>query len=100
MLSKEKKLGQVFTSRSDHLTRFLDSVGYTGEKILDKYIMEPASWRWSVFLLAIVERYIDAALQAKYKPKQIKAGLEKYIYAIELDAVEYKKSIESLNQFH
>ncbi len=97
MNEKNKKLGQVFTPRWI-VDEILDSIGYSGEKILDKYIMEPASGD-GIFLLSIIDRYINAAIKAQYSTLQIQSNLEKYIYAIELDTVEYKKSIENLNEF-
>jgi len=75
----------------------LDLVGYTGDNILGKNIMEPASGD-GIFLITMVERYIDVALKAKHKPGQIKMELEKHIYGIELDSVEYTKSIKNLNK--
>lgn len=94
-MDKKKQLGQVFTPKWV-VDEILDSAGYYGKKILDKYIMEPASGD-GAFLLSIVERFIDESLKAGHKSKKIKSNLAKYIYGIEIDPIEYKKSIKNLN---
>ncbi len=94
-MAKHKTLGQVFTPNWI-ITEILDLVGYNNEHILDKYILEPASGD-GAFLLEIVNRYIDICLDKKIELSEIKTKLEKYIYGIELDEIEYKKSIQNLN---
>ncbi len=95
-MAKHKTLGQVFTPLWI-ITEILDLVGYTNQDILNKYILEPSSGD-GAFLIEIVDRYINISLDAKIEISEIKKGLEKYIYGVELDQVEYAKSIQSLNQ--
>lgn len=92
---KHKKLGQVYTPEWI-VNEILDMLGYSGEPVLSRYIMEPACGD-GAFLQAIVTRYIDAAKNKKLSNKAIKEGLEKYIYGIELDEDEYQKCIATLN---
>uniref|UniRef100_UPI0035947382 Eco57I restriction-modification methylase domain-containing protein n=1 Tax=Persicitalea sp. TaxID=3100273 RepID=UPI0035947382 len=95
-MSNHKKLGQVFTP-SWIVNEILDSVGYFGESILDKYILEPSSGD-GAFLIEIANRYIDVCLSQGINNYTIKNRLEKYIYAIELDTKEFDKSIQNLNK--
>lgn len=92
---KHKLLGQVYTP-DWIVNEILDLVGYKGKNILEKYILEPSSGD-GAFLLSIIDRYIDAALENEIEKNEIISGLEKYIYAIELDKIEYNKSITNIN---
>ncbi len=94
-MTKHKTLGQVFTPNWI-IAEILDLVGYNDETILDKYILEPSSGD-GAFLIEIVKRYINMCLNAKIETLEIIKRLETYIYGIELDEVEYKKSIQKLN---
>ncbi len=96
-MAKHKTLGQVFTP-TWIVNEILDLVGYHGENILDKYILEPSSGD-GIFLTEIVGRYIDVCLKQKINSDEIVERLEKYIYGVELDKVEFDKSIENLNRF-
>lgn len=92
---KHKTLGQVFTPLWI-VDEILDLVGYNNETILDKYILEPSSGD-GVFMLEIVKRYIDFSIKKKIAKQEIAKNIEKYIYGIELDEIEYHKSIENLD---
>ena len=94
-MSKHKILGQVFTP-TWIVNEILDLVGYNNDSILNKYILEPSSGD-GIFLTEIVNRYIDICLKQQIDTNQIIERLEKYIYAVELDKVEFDKSIEKLN---
>ncbi len=94
-MAKHKTLGQVFTP-SWVIAEILDLVGYNDESILDKFILEPSSGD-GAFLLEIVDRYTNVCLNKKIAILEIKERLEKYIYGVELDGVEYEKSIQNLN---
>jgi adenine-specific DNA-methyltransferase len=94
-MAKHKTLGQVFTP-TWIVNEILDLVGYNNDSILDKYILEPSSGN-GVFLTEIVGRYIDVCKSKKIKTNQIIEWLEKYIYAVELDKIEFDKSIANLN---
>lgn len=95
-MTKHKTLGQVFTPNWI-ISEILDLVGYSNESILDKYILEPSSGD-GAFLLEIVNRYINICLDKRIDTSEIKERLEKYIYGVELDEIEYLKSIQNLNQ--
>ncbi len=94
-MSKHKILGQVFTPKWI-VNEILDLIDYQGSKILDKYILEPASGD-GAFLNEIVKRYIESCKNNHLQNNAIKERLEKYIFAVELDETEYKKSIANLN---
>ena len=94
-MAKHKTLGQVFTP-TWIVNEILNLVGYNDDNILDKYILEPSSGD-GVFLIEIVDRYIDTCLKQQIDTNQIIERLEKYIYGVELDKVEFDKSIENLN---
>ena len=94
-MSKHKTLGQVYTPNWI-VSEILDSVGYNNDTILDKYILEPSCGD-GVFLIEIVSRYINIGFTNNLSKEQIAKNLEKYIYGIELDEIEYKKSIINLD---
>jgi len=94
-MSKHKILGQVFTPKWI-VNEILDLIDYQGSKILDKYILEPSSGD-GAFLNEIVKRYIESCKNNHLQNNAIKERLEKYIFAVELDETEYKKSIANLN---
>jgi len=94
-MAKHKTLGQVFTP-TWIVNEILDLVGYNNDNVLDKYILEPSSGN-GVFLGEIVGRYIDICLNKQIETNQIIERLEKYIYGVELDKVEFDKSIQNLD---
>ncbi len=94
-MEKHKILGQVFTPNWI-VKEILDLVGYHNENILDKYILEPSSGD-GVFLTEIVCRYIEVCLDNQINTNEIVERLEKYIYGVELDIIEFDKSIQNLN---
>jgi adenine-specific DNA-methyltransferase len=95
-MRKHKTLGQVYTPNWV-ITEILDLVGYNDESILDKYILEPSCGD-GAFLLEIVDRYINVCLNKNIEISEITKFLEKYIYGVELDEVEYLKSVQNLNR--
>ena len=94
-MSKHKTLGQVYTPNWVVL-EILDLVNYRTEKILNSYILEPSCGD-GAFLIEIVKRFIYEAKKQNLSDLEIKTGLEKYIYGIELDKGEYLKCINNLN---
>lgn len=94
-MNKQKSLGQVYTPQWIVET-ILDLVGYNNEDVLEKYIIEPSCGD-GVFLLEIVQRYINISIKLGWKQEKIVMGIEKYIVGVELDSVEHFKSIENLN---
>ena len=95
-MTKHKTLGQVFTPQWI-ISEILDLLAYNNENILEKYILEPSSGD-GAFLLEIATRYIDVCLSKNLSPLEIKQHLEKYIYAVEIDEIEYQKSVQNLNK--
>jgi len=93
-MSKQKILGQVFTPKWI-VIEILDLINYNGLSILDKYILEPSSGD-GIFLIEIVNRYIDVCIENKIDTIEIINRLEKYIYGVEIDTIEYEKSINNL----
>ncbi len=49
-------------------------------------------------MIEIITRYIDVCLAKNLKIPEIKEHLEKFIYAVEIDEIEYQKSIQNLNK--
>ncbi len=94
-MAKHKTLGQVYTPEWI-VNEILDLLAYDNEHILNKYILEPASGD-GVFLFEIVSRYIDICVKNNMQTELIIEHLEKYIYGVEIDKVEFEKSIKSLN---
>ena len=96
-MAKHKTLGQVFTPRWI-IIHILDLAGYDNELILDKYILEPSCGD-GAFLIEIVNRYINICQQNNIANEDILSRLEKYIYGVEIDDIEHKKSIDNLTKF-
>ena len=94
-MTKHKTLGQVFTPEWV-VNEILDLVNYYEVEILARYILEPACGD-GAFLQKIVKRYINEGKRNNLNKEEIVQGLEKYIYGIELDEIEYKKCIDNLN---
>lgn len=90
-----KELGQVFTPL--WVVRYmLDIIGYKGEQILVSNILEPSSGD-GAFLIEIVKRYIEEGERKKWTNQEIIKGLEKHIFAIEIDENMLNLSITRLN---
>lgn len=94
-MAKHKTLGQVYTEPWI-VSEILDLVGYHGEHILDKYILEPACGD-GAFLKEIIARYIEVCKNKQIPPPEIKQRLEKYIYGVELDPAEHQKALYTLD---
>ena len=50
-------------------------------------------------MIEIVDRYIKICLNKNLSKEEIVSRLEKYIYGVELDEVEFTKSIQNLDKF-
>lgn len=95
-MKKSKQLGQVYTP--DWIVEeILDRLDYSTPEILTKKILEPSCGD-GAFLLSIVKRYIAIARLENYSEQEIIAGLEQYIYAIEIDSEAYQQCITKLNE--
>ncbi len=75
----------------------MNRLEYNGESILKKYVFEPGCGDGN-FLYQIINRYIGSGLKHGLSKKEIKSGLEKYIYGIEIDECVFKQCINRLNQ--
>ena len=94
-MAKHKTLGQVYTPEWV-VNEILDLVNYQDNVILKRYILEPSCGD-GAFLMEIVKRYIKEGNDKNLTHKEIAKGLEKYIYGIELDDMEFEKCILNLN---
>jgi adenine-specific DNA-methyltransferase len=90
-----KNLGQVSTP--DNIVEFmLDAVGYKGETILDKHIIDNSCGD-GAFLKSVVKRYIKEAEAKNLFQEELKKGLETYIHGVEIDCFAYENCIKNLN---
>ncbi|MBS1570930.1 MAG: Eco57I restriction-modification methylase domain-containing protein [Bacteroidetes bacterium] len=95
-MSKHKTLGQVYTPNWI-VEEILNLVEYQDDIILDKYILEPSCGD-GAFLKEIVKRYINTCQKNEFNISEIIERLEKYIFAVELDKVEFEKCINNLDK--
>lgn len=86
---------QIFTPEN-YVRELLDSVGYI-EHLYGKRILENSCGDGNI-LVAVVQRYIDDCVANGLERAQIKNGLERDIYGVEIDPEQYKKCIENLNE--
>ena len=94
-MTKRKQEGQYMTPEKI-VSMILDAIGYTGEEILNKKIMEP-SFGKGVFLKAITERIINVSEKIGLSKDNIAAILNDNIYGIEKDFEFYQYTINLLN---
>lgn len=88
-------MGQVFTP--EHIVnKILDEIGYKGENILNKKILEP-SFGEGVFLFEIIKRLIDYCESISMSKEETKEQLEKNVYGVEIDKDLYKYTLDKLN---
>ena len=85
---------QVFTPEN-YVKELLDSVGYT-QNLYGKRLLENSCGDGNILVVA-VQRYIDDCIAKGLSRADIKNGLEKDIYGIEIDEKQYKKCIWNLN---
>lgn len=95
MLTKRKQEGQYMTP-ARIVPMILDAIGYEGESILYKTIIEP-SFGDGAFLLEIVKRLIQEGKNAGFSNEKISQTLNNNVYGIEKDAFFYKKALTRLN---
>lgn len=86
---------QIFTPK-ENVNELLNWVGYR-KNLYGKKVMENSCGDGHI-ITAIVERYIKDSLKQKKSNKDIKDGLERDIYGIEIDPKHYKKCIQNLNE--
>ena len=82
---------QVFTPKN-YVRELLDSVGYT-DHLYGKKILENSCGDGNI-LVAVVQRYIDDCVALGLSKSQIKDGLERDIYGVEIDLEQHQKCIE------
>lgn len=85
---------QVFTPEN-YVEKLLDSVGYVDD-LYGKRIMENSCGDGNI-LVSIVRRYIFDCKKNELSNSEIKIGLERDIYGIEIDVRHYNKCIKKLN---
>lgn len=86
---------QVFTPEN-YVRELLDSVGYT-EHLYGRIILENSCGDGNI-LVAVVQRYIDDCVANGLSRTQIKNGLARDIYGVEIDPEQFQKCIENLNK--
>lgn len=86
---------QVFTP-ANYVKELLDSVGYI-ENLYGKRILENSCGDGNI-LVEIVQRYIDDCRKQGFSRARIKFGLERDIYGVEIDKVQYDKCREKLDK--
>ena len=86
---------QVFTPEN-YVRELLDSVGYT-EHLYGRKILENSCGDGNI-LVAVVQRYIDDCVANGLSRTQIKNGLARDIYGVEIDPEQFQKCIENLNK--
>lgn len=87
--TQEKKLGQIYTP-SHIVAKMLDDVGYVGEGILGKSILDPACGDGR-FLVQVVER-----IMAQSKPSDLAQNLS-YVQGWDIDEDAIAECLENLN---
>lgn len=86
---------QVFTPEN-YVRELLDSVGYT-EHLYGKKIIENSCGDGNI-LVEIVQRYIDDCVANNLSRTQIKNGLARDIYGVEIDPEQHEKCIGNINE--
>lgn len=94
-MKNKKALGQVFTPENI-VELILDSIGYYGENIINKKIMEP-SFGNGAFLTKIVKRLILECHTKGYSQTEIRDILNENIYGVEIDKELYNQTIKNLS---
>ena len=85
---------QVFTPYN-YIEELLNSVGYT-KNLFEKRVLENSCGDGNI-LAVIVDRYIDDCRINGYTDVQIREGLSRDIYGVEIDPEQYEKCINNLN---
>lgn len=96
MTNKKKILGQIYTPFCI-VNDMLDIVGYTGDSILQKHIIDNSCGD-GAFLRVIVERYIEAYKNKHHNLDGVESDLQTYIHGIEIDLRAYSECLNNLKQ--
>lgn len=85
---------QVFTPKN-YVEELLDSVGYI-KNLYGKKILEDSCGDGNI-LVAVVQRYIDDCVMKGLSKSDIKKGLSRDIYGVEIDPEQYNKCLDNLS---
>ena len=94
-MENRKEKGQYMTP-GKIVVMILDDIGYTGNEVLTKKIMEP-SFGDGAFLSEIVKRIIKEGLKRSLSKEKISDIIQNNVFGIEKDEKIYKKAICRLN---
>ena len=94
-MESRKEKGQYMTPKRI-VVMILDDIGYAGDEVLTKKIMEP-SFGDGAFLSEIVKRIIKEGRKQSLPEKEISDIIQSNVFGIEKDEKIYKKAIGRLN---
>lgn len=94
-MKSRKEKGQYMTPKRI-VVMILDDIGYAGDEVLTKKIMEP-SFGDGAFLSEIVKRIIKEGRKQSLPEKEISDIIQSNVFGIEKDEKIYKKAIGRLN---
>ncbi|MBO1138239.1 Eco57I restriction-modification methylase domain-containing protein [Enterococcus faecalis] len=86
---------QKFTPK-EYVVQMLNELGYE-KNLYNKSVLENACGDGNI-LKEVVVRYIESSIIEGYSNVEIKKGLEKNIYGVEIDEKHHKKCIDNLNE--
>lgn len=94
-MESRKEKGQYMTPEKI-VVMILDDIGYAGDEVLTKKIMEP-SFGDGAFLSEIIKRIIKAGRKQSLPEKEISDIIQNNVFGIEKDEKIYEKAIGRLN---
>ena len=94
-MESRKEKGQYITPEKI-VIMILDDIGYAGDKVLTKKIMEP-SFGDGAFLSEIIKRIIKEGRKQSLSKEEISDIIQNNVFGIEKDEKIYKKAISRLN---
>ena len=95
-MESRKEKGQYMTPEKI-VVMILDDIGYSGDEVLTKKIMEP-SFGDGAFLSEIVKRIIKEGQKQSLPEEEISGIIQNNVFGIEKDEKIYKKAIGRLNR--
>lgn len=94
-MESKKEKGQYMTPEKI-VVMILDDIGYAGDEVLAKKIMEP-SFGDGAFLSEIIKRIVKAGRKQSLPEKELSGIIQNNVFGIEKDEKIYKKAIGRLN---
>ena len=94
-MESRKEKGQYMTPEKI-VVIILDDIGYAGDEVLTKKIMEP-SFGDGAFLSEIIKRIIKTGRKQSLSKEEISDIIQNNVFGIEKDEKIYKKAIGRLN---